>query len=130
MSVSTSLFASSILLLFMIILAGLLKYKAWTLQGMNVMMSNRNNVPAPTSIAGRADRAAKNMIENMVMFVALAVAVQLSGVDNKSAQMGASLFFWARLAYWPAYLFGIQYLRTGLWVIGIAGLCVIGLTLV
>jgi len=130
MSVSASLFGSAILLLFMIVLAGLLKYKAWTFQGMKVMMSNRDNVPAPTPIAGRADRAANNMIENMVVFVALVVAVQLLEGNNQSAQVGASLFFWARLAYWPTYLFGIQYLRTGLWATGVAGLCIMGLTLI
>ena len=98
MLVSTSLFGSAILLLSMIFLAGLLKYKAWTFQGMMLMMSNRDNVPDPTPIAGRADRAAKNMVENMVMFVALVVAIQLSGAT-------INLHRWAR-----AYFSGLDWL--------------------
>ena len=72
-------------------------------------------------MAGRADRAAKNMLEGMVMFLAVVLAAQLAGKGAQAA-IGASVFFWARLVYWPIYMAGIIYLRTAVWFVSIIGL--------
>jgi uncharacterized MAPEG superfamily protein len=39
--------------------------------------------------------------------------------------LGASVFFWARLAYFFAYLAGVKVLRTVLWTVSIAGMWLI-----
>ena len=44
-------------------------------------------------------------------------------------QLGAQLFFWARLAYAVIYLIGIPYLRTLAWIVSAAGLALIFLQL-
>ena len=129
MSITLLLLWSAVLLWLMIVLAGLLKYEAWTWPGIQVMVGNREDVPPPSRLAGRADRAARNMIENMMLFVALAAAVHFAGKESGSAQLGANIFFWARVAYWPAYLAGIIYLRTALWTVGIIGLAMMVLAL-
>jgi len=129
MSINALLAWSAVLLWLMIVLAGLLKYKAWTRPGIQVMVSNRENLPAPTGLAGRADRAAKNMIENLVLFAALSAAVQFAGREGGQAQLGAAVFFWARVAYWPVYLVGIVYVRTALWIVGTIGLAMMVLAL-
>jgi len=36
--------------------------------------------------------------------------------------LGAQLYFWARVAYVPAYAAGIPYLRTLIWAVSIVGL--------
>ena len=129
MSIIALLAWSAVLLSLMIVLAGLLKYEAWTWRGIQVMVSNRENVPPPSRLAGRADRAANNMIENLVVFAALAAAVQFAGREGGQAQLGAAVFFWTRLAYWPVYLAGIVYVRTALWIIGLIGLAIMALAL-
>jgi uncharacterized MAPEG superfamily protein len=85
---------------------------------------NREGVVAPPGIAGRADRAAKNMIEGMAMFLALVLAASIAGKVPQAA-MGATVFFWARLIYWPVYLAGIPFLRTLVWLVSIVGLFLI-----
>jgi hypothetical protein len=46
---------------------------------------------------------------------------------SAQTQLGATLFFWARLAYWPCYLAGIIYLRTAIWLVSIVGLAMVAL---
>ena len=75
-------------------------------------------------MAGRADRAAKNMLEGMVVFLAVVLAAQLAG-KGAHAAAGASVFFWARLVYWPVYMAGVIYLRTAVWFVSIIGLAMI-----
>jgi uncharacterized MAPEG superfamily protein len=60
----------------------------------------------------------------MVMFLALVLAAQIAGKASQAA-LGATIFFWARLIYWPVYLAGIIYLRTAIWFVGIIGLALI-----
>jgi uncharacterized MAPEG superfamily protein len=116
---------SAILTLLMLLVASLLKSQGWTPAGMMVAFGNREAMPPETPLAGRADRAAKNMIEAMVMFTALIAAVHFAGKTSPTTQMGAALFFWARLAYWPCYLAGVIYLRTAIWAVSLIGLIMI-----
>ena len=43
--------------------------------------------------------------------------------------MGAQLYFWARVAYIPAYALGISYVRTAIWAASMAGLVMVLLPL-
>ena len=70
----------------------------------------------------RADKALRNLIETFGVFVALAVATELSGRSDALTQWGAQLYFWARWAYLPAYLSGIRYLRSLIWLVVGGGL--------
>jgi uncharacterized MAPEG superfamily protein len=54
---------------------------------------NRDNLPEPTPLAARADRAARNMLENLVLFVAAIVAARFSGADPQDLALGSQLFF-------------------------------------
>jgi uncharacterized MAPEG superfamily protein len=92
---------------------------------MRIAFGNRDDVPEPEPLAGRADRAARNMLENLAIFTAVIAAVQLSGKTSAQTQFGATLFFWARLTYWPCYLAGIIYLRTAIWLVSIVGLAMV-----
>jgi len=115
---------SGILTFLMLLVASGVCAKAWTPHGREVAFGNRENLPVPLGLGGRADRAAKNQIEAMIMFLALVLAAQVAG---KAAQvaLGATVFFWARLVYWPVYLAGIIHLRTLVWFVGIIGLAMI-----
>jgi uncharacterized MAPEG superfamily protein len=115
---------SGILTLLMVVVQLTLATKAWTPPGLMDAFGNRENLPTPSGMAGRADRAARNMIQGMVMFVALVLAAHIAGKASQAA-LGATVFFWARLVYWPLYLGGIVYLRTLAWIVSIVGLILI-----
>lgn len=125
-----ALAASAGLCWLMIITASTLRSKMWSPAGLKIAFGNRDDVPEPSPVTARADRAAKNMIENLVLFTALVVAVHLAGQGaSPRATQGANLFFWARVAYFPLYLAGIPYLRTLVWSVGVLGCGLLGLTL-
>ncbi len=122
MSEAKILVWSAILTFVMLLVASALRAQVWTPAGMVIAFGNRDNLPPETPLAGRAHRAAINMIEAMVIFTAIFVAVHFAGKTSAQTQLGATLFFWARVAYWPCYLAGIAYLRTAVWGVGVIGL--------
>ena len=92
--------------------------------------SNREDFPALTGIAGRAQRAHRNMLESLVLFAALVLIAQATGKANATTALGAEIFFWARLAYALVYLAGIPWVRSSIWTVSIVGLLMIFLQLV
>ena len=98
--------------------------------GLPALAGNRDGVPELTGWAGRAQRAHRNMLESLVLFAALVLVAQATGMTNATTALGAQLFFWARLAYAVVYLAGIPWLRTGLWAVSVLGLVLIFLQLV
>jgi uncharacterized MAPEG superfamily protein len=90
--------------------------------GLPALAGNRDNLPPPTGWVARAQRAHRNMLENLVLFAALVLAVAFSGRESTLTLVGAHLFFWARLAYAGIYIAGIPWLRTGAWTVSFAGL--------
>lgn len=67
----------------------------------------------PRSVyAGRAARALRNFLETYAAFVALALALAVTGKTGGLGALGAGLWFWARIAYLPLYIFGVSYVRT------------------
>lgn len=78
-----------------------------------------------TGVAGRLDRARGNFLETFPLFavaVLLALALQR---HNGMIVLGAQLYFWARVAYVPAYAAGIPYLRTLIWAVSIVGIVLV-----
>jgi len=90
--------------------------------GLLPLVGNRENLPAFQGWAGRAQRAQRNMLENLIIFASLVLVAQFAGKTNVATGLGAQLFFWSRLAYAPAYVIGIPWLRTGLWGVSFVGL--------
>ena len=124
MTTVQALIGSGILTLVMLLVASGFCAKVWEPGGAQVAFGNREGMPPALGLAGRADRAAKNQMEAMVMFLALVLAAQVAGKGAQAAY-GATIFFWARLVYWPVYAAGIIYLRTLIWFVGLFGLFLI-----
>jgi uncharacterized MAPEG superfamily protein len=93
--------------------------------GLMTLVGNREHFPELIGWAGRAHRAQRNMIENLVLFVALVLAAVAAGRTNNMTLVGAELFLWARVAYAIVYLIGLPWLRTGVWAVSIVGLILI-----
>jgi len=86
------------------------------------LLGNRENLPALEGWAGRAQRAQRNMLENLVVFAVLVLVAHVAGKTNAATAFGAQLFFWGRVAYAPVYVIGIPWLRTGLWAVSFIGM--------
>ena len=90
--------------------------------GLPTLASSRENMPSLTGWAGRMQRAHRNMIENLVLFAALALVAVVADKTNNITLMGAQVFFWARLVYVVVYGLGIAWLRTGVWFASVVGM--------
>jgi uncharacterized MAPEG superfamily protein len=98
--------------------------------GLGMLAGNREGLPELTSFAGRAQRAHRNMLESLPLFIALVLVTQTAGKTNSATLIGAELFFWGRLAHWLIYTIGIPWLRTLAWIVSVIGLITIFLQLV
>lgn len=97
-----------------------------TLQvGLPKLAGNREGLPPITGWAGRAQRAHRNMLENLVLFAALVLITIVAGKANSTTLLGAQMFFWARLVYAVVYIAGIPFLRTAVWAVSVLGLALI-----
>lgn len=73
-------------------------------------------------IAGRLSRALRNLLETYPAFVALALALVVTGKAGGMAEAGAWTWLIARVAYAILYAAGVPVLRTIAWLVSIAGL--------
>ena len=115
---------SGILTLVIALVASAFCARVWEPGGVMIAFGNREGLAPPLGLAGRADRASKNQLEAMAMFLAVVLAAHMAGKAPQAA-LGATIFFWARLVYWPVYLAGIVYLRTLVWFVSLYGLFLI-----
>ena len=120
---------AAILTWLMLIVAALLRTRAWTPAGLKIAFGNRDNVSQISPLAFRADQTAQNTLEGFILFAPLVITAHVAGLDNAQTAFGAALFFWARVAYVPVYLIGIAYLRTAIWLVSVAGLGIIAAAL-
>ena len=70
---------SGILTFLMLLVASAFCAKPWEPGGPLIAFGNREGVAPPVGMAGRADRAAKNQMEAMVMFLAVVLAATIAG---------------------------------------------------
>jgi|JI10StandDraft_1071094.scaffolds.fasta_scaffold145115_3 uncharacterized MAPEG superfamily protein len=119
------LLASVLLYWVMLLFASLYHAKGWTLPGMGLAVGSRDKMPERTVVMARADRAAKNMNENLVIFTAVALTAVVTGTAGRQVLLGAQIFLISRIIYWPFYLSGIAYLRTLIWSISLVGIAMI-----
>jgi uncharacterized MAPEG superfamily protein len=74
------------------------------------------------TVGARLARAFYNLLETYPVFVALALALAVTGKTGGMGATGAQIWFWARVVYVPLYAFGIPYIRTLVWTISAIGL--------
>ena len=106
----------------LLLVASLIRARILSAGGLQVATGNREGLPEPTGLAGRAERTARNTLENFVLFAAIALCAHAAGLSSPRIESGATLFFWSRIVYVPVYYVGVEYLRTGVWLVSIAGL--------
>lgn len=124
MTLSVLTVIAALLTWLMIITASMLKTRG----NLKLAMGNRDALPPAGALADRADRAAKNMLENIVLFAVVVLAAS-GGPHPAKAVLGAEVFVAARVVYWPIYLAGIPGLRTLAYAASMIGLVMIATSL-
>lgn len=94
-------------------------------KGLPFAAGNRDQAYQLPDWAERASRAHRNMLENLPIFAALVLVANAAGAANDATALGATLFFWGRVAHAAVYLAGISYLRTAAYGISLIGLVMI-----
>ena len=80
------------------------------------LFSSRDKDQETSVFFGRANRALKNLFETLPIFIGLVLISIIKEVDTSSL---ALLWLISRTIYIPLYIFGINYLRTAVWAIGL-----------
>jgi uncharacterized MAPEG superfamily protein len=114
--------ASVALSFVMVMLAATLKGRSWTAEGRAYAVSNREEPREVTPLTGRAERAAKNMLENLAWFAPLLIAAHLAVGDTARVRLGAMIWLVCRVIYFPLYVFGVTTIRSIVWTASLAGL--------
>lgn len=78
--------------------------------------------PPINVVGGRLDRAWKNYLETLPMFVGAVLLEASAGHGSGLAALGAQLYFWGRVAYLPVYALGLPFVRTVAWAVAITGI--------
>ena len=69
--------------------------------------------PKPLSAwAGRMKAAHANAVENLVVFAALVLVVEIADLNNGATALACAIYFWARLVHLAVYTCGIPWART------------------
>lgn len=128
MGVELSYLAAAVALFFVHLLAEVvtanLQYKPKDLLG------SRDGIAPQGAALARAKRATQNMLEAMIMFAPLVLIAHAAGRLNEMTALGAAIFFWSRVAYAPAYWFGIPVARSLIWFGGVIGTIIIFLQVI
>ena len=77
------------------------------------------------TIGARLQRALSNFVETFPLFVAAVLVITTLGKHTQYSEWGAQIYFWARVAYVPAYALGIPLLRTLIWTAGTVGIALV-----
>ncbi len=94
-------------------------------------MGPRDDPPPPASLhAARAQRAFYNFLETFPFFAAALLCALATNRDGYLPELGAQLYFWARLAYLPIYIFGWPVIRSVAWFVSIAGIVLLVMSII
>ncbi len=86
---------------------------------------NRDTVLELPAWAARAKRAHLNMLENLAPFAILVLAAHVTGKANATTALGATIFFWGRVAHLLSYTAGLIYVRTFFFFLSTVGMVMI-----
>lgn len=87
-------------------------------RGLTVAMGNPSPSDKPQSPwALRMMAAHDNAVENLVLFAPLVLVANALHISNSITVAACAVYFWARLAHFIVYAFGIPVLRTLCWTV-------------
>jgi uncharacterized MAPEG superfamily protein len=112
--------ASSVLVLIQIVMAS---HAASLQRGYRWTASSRDSeVPPLTGIAGRLERALRNLLETFPVFLAAVFLVHILGREGALSEWGSGLYFSARVVFLLLYALGVPLLRSLVWNVAFLGI--------
>lgn len=91
--------------------------------GPMTLLGPRDNLPPRENVFGiRGERANHNFKETLPWALGLLILVQITAQANGLTALGAWIYFWARVAYLPIYVFGLPVIRSLAFGLSLAGL--------
>lgn len=98
--------------------------------GLPKVAGNRENFPAGAGWVGRARRAHANMVENLVPFAALVLAVVIAGKTSGMTGLATELFLISRVIHAAVYIAGIAWVRTAAFAVNVVAMAMLLIALV
>lgn len=126
MTITTSLVSSVAMTWVMTMVAALSRERVWTAEGLVLAFGNRAATHEPSPFVGRAERAARNMLENLVLFGGVVVAASVAQVSATRLAVPCAVFVGSRAIYGVVYWLGIPYARTVAWAVSVGAIVWIG----
>jgi uncharacterized MAPEG superfamily protein len=99
-------------------------------KGLGWALGPQDEARDQSTIAARIERALSNYLETFPAFAALAIILAITQTGNGTSALGAAIWFWARIAYVPAFVSGIPLVRSVAWFASLAGLVMMLLPLI
>jgi uncharacterized MAPEG superfamily protein len=123
MTVELSMLAYSAVLFLAVILgqAGL----AIRQNGPVAQSGNRDELPEPTVLRKRMQRLTANLQENLILFAIVVLVANAADVSNETTALGASIFFYSRVAHAIVYAAGWPMIRPLFYFSGLYGMITI-----
>ena len=94
--------------------------------GIRYAASARDEALPEGEVLGRAERALRNFQETWPVFISLTLIGHLAMPGEPLMLWGAIVWFAARIAYLPLYLFGVFMIRSLVWNVSLIGLIIMG----
>ena len=88
------------------------------------LLSSRDSSSKQSIYAQRANRALRNLLETLPIFIGIGILSLIREVDNSFV---ALLWLILRTIYIPIYILGINFVRTGIWAASLICLILMGL---
>jgi|GEM_PF-784228 len=111
---------SGVLLLLLILISAATNVSA---MGQAWGVGNREAQPSADGLKGRAKRAYMNLLEQLVVFSALAIPAHIAGIHSGMTVLAAQLFIIGRVLHAIVYLAGWTFIsiRTLVWLVALVG---------
>lgn len=96
------------------------------LLGLPVAAGNQHDIAPWSGWNERLNRAIRNLIEAIVIFAPIALAVHGLGLSNDLSALGAQIFLASRIVHVVVYTVGLPWVRTVAWFAGVIGIVMVG----
>ena len=108
---------------FLLILQMVLQVGAgFVANGLMGLAGSRDDEVLAEGVGGRFERAYYNMLETFPVFATLVLIIQVTEGWTSTSALAVQIYFWGRVAYLPAYVIGIPFLRTIVWFVSMVGI--------
>lgn len=87
--------------------------------GLGYLASPRDEGRKLAGMSGRLDRAVNNAAIGFALVAPALVLVISTGGSTAQTLLAANLYLWARIVYFVLYWFGVPWLRTAAWLVGL-----------